>query len=473
MLDLRRAAISQDEERERLFTDRYASLFAWALRLTNGQRDAAEDLVHDAFVQFMLGRTRLEEIENIDGYLRRMLRYMHIARMTRTAQHLHETDLSVADYDSLRLGWSAIEPARRMQALEELHQICLYACSRKESSRAGSVLILRFFHDYLPTEIARILNSSRDCVDQWQRLARREAKLFIDQPGRLRFVDAKKNKEGHSTYLRSDCDLMSELRQVIFDSCCGECLPVEELAGFYSESKVVALTTVKLAHIVSCSRCLDAVNGLVGLPALTHRFSSESCVSKDPPRDPPDGPSGGGTSDLTGRLRRRLQETREHKPQELRISINGFLVGSMNVSGELSELTLNLTPDQPVEFVELSSEQGVQLLFLSINPMGVQREQWAWIELSAGRSLETCFRNQNGPTLEVVYRDPESELAHCHRGIAVLRQFVLTPFCCTRFRQLSACAHEPAIQVWQSDQSHARGFESRPFPRKPEKPISQ
>ena len=232
MLDQRRVAAQPDEKRELLFTERYESLLAWAMRLTNQQRETAEDLVQDAFVQFVLGRTRLEEIENIDGYLRRMLRYMYLAKITRSAQHLHETALSVADYDSLRLGWSAIEPARRMQAFEELHQICLYACSRKESSRAGSVLILRFFHDYLPTEIARVLNSSRDCVDQWQRLARREAKLFINQPGRLRFVDAKQNKERQSTYLRSDCDLMPELRQMIFNSCRGECLPLEELAGF-------------------------------------------------------------------------------------------------------------------------------------------------------------------------------------------------------------------------------------------------
>ncbi len=170
MLDQRRVAAQPDEKREQLFTERYESLLAWAMRLTNQQRDAAEDLVQDAFVQFMLGRTRLEEIENIDGYLRRMLRYMHVSRMSRSAQHLHETALSVADYDSCRLGWTAIEPPRRMQASEELHQICAYACSRKESSRAGSVLILRFFHEYFPTEIAGVLNSSRHCVDQWQRL---------------------------------------------------------------------------------------------------------------------------------------------------------------------------------------------------------------------------------------------------------------------------------------------------------------
>src|ERR1700741_83990 len=225
MLDQRRVAAQPDEQRERLFTERYESLLAWAIGLTNHQREAAEDLVQDAFVQLVLGRTRLEEIENIDGYLRRMLRYMYVSRLSRSAQHLHEAALSVADYDSGRLGWTAIEPPRRLQAFEELHQICTYASSRKKSSRAGSVLILRFFHEYFPTEIAAVLNTSRHCIDQWQGLARREAKLFTSEPRRLRFVDTRTSTDRPQIrYLKSDCDLMLELRQMIFNSCQGDCL---------------------------------------------------------------------------------------------------------------------------------------------------------------------------------------------------------------------------------------------------------
>src|ERR1044071_4220447 len=235
MLDQRRVAAQPDEKRERFFTERYEGLFAWAMGLTNQQREAAEDLVQDAFVQFMLGRTRLEEIENIDGYLRRMLRYMHLSRLSRSAQHLHEAALSVADYDSCQLGWTAIEPPRRMQAFEELHQICTYACARKESSRAGSVLILRFFHDYFPTEIAAVLNSSRHCVDQWQRLARREAKVSIDEPSRMRFVHATPpSTRPQIKYLKSDCDLMLELRQMIFNSRAGDCLAQSDLEEIYT-----------------------------------------------------------------------------------------------------------------------------------------------------------------------------------------------------------------------------------------------
>ncbi|HEX7330623.1 MAG TPA: sigma-70 family RNA polymerase sigma factor [Pyrinomonadaceae bacterium] len=408
MLDQRRVAAQPDEKREQLFTERYASLLAWAIRLTNQQRDVAEDLVQDAFVQFVLGRTRLEEIENIDGYLRRMLRYMHLSRLSRSAQHLQEAALSVADYDSCRLGWTAIEPPRRMQAFEELHQICSYACARKESSRAGSVLILRFFHEYFPTEIAAVLNSSRHCVDQWQGLARREVKLFMNEPGRLRFVNAATPVDRKQIrYLRSDCDLMLELRQMIFNSRQGDCLSPAELEEIYAGGNADALTTAKLAHIVSCSGCLDAVNELLGLPLLAQRYRSEPSDPEEPPSDVSGGgSSGGGTGDLTQKFERRLRETHEHKPQELRIAINGFLVSSLKVSSDLSELDLNLTQGDPVEFVEVSSEQGVQMLFFSIDPLGPQREQWAYVQLSEGRTLEACLQNETGPTLCVVYKDP-------------------------------------------------------------------
>ncbi len=414
MLDQRRVAAQPDEKRERLFTERYEDLLAWALRLTNQQRESAEDLVQDAFVQFMLGRTKLEEIENIDGYLRRMLRYMHVARMSRLAQLPDEETLSVADYDTCWLGWTAIEPPRRVQASEELHQICTYACSRKESSKAGSVLILRFFLDYFPTEIAQILNSSRGSVDELQRHARREAKLFMNEPRRLRFVNAKKAAGRQQIkYLKSDCDLMLGLRRMIFDSCTGECLLQQELEEIYGNGNGDALTTAKLAHIVSCPQCLDAVNNLLGLPLLSERYRSE------PAKEPPPGAGGGGASgggashggDLTRKFGRRLRETHEHKPHELRITVNGFCVSSLKVGSELSELNLNLTPDEPIEFVEVCSEQGVQLLFFSVNPIGPQPEQWAWIELSEGRSLEARFRNESGPSLHVVYKDSVTEKA--------------------------------------------------------------
>ncbi len=411
MLDQRRVAAQTEENRdhafrEQLFTERYANLRIWAIHLTNHE-SAADDLVQDAFVQWMLGRTRLEEIENIDGYLRNMLRNMHFARTSRAAQRLQETTLSIADYDSGLLGWTAIEPPRRLQASEDLHQICAFACFRKESSKAGSVLILRFFHNYFPTEIVSVLNSSRNCVDQWQRVARREAKMFMNRPGGLRFVNGGAPSRPSVRYLKSDCDLMFDLRQLIFSSCRGECLSQKELHEAYAGGNEEALTTAKLAHLVSCAKCLDMANELLGLPLLAERYRSDSTERPEPPNDANGGgASGGGPTELRRKLAQRLRETHEHKPQELRIAVNGLLVSSLKVNAELSELDLNLAPEDPIEFVEIFSEQGIQLLFFSINSTGPRYEQWARIELSEGRLLEATYEDESGPSLHVVYKDP-------------------------------------------------------------------
>src|SRR6266478_9235099 len=104
MLDSQKLAPRREQKREELFTERYERLLSWALRLTNQHRASAEDLVQDAFIQFTRGRTSLDAIENIDGYLRRMLKYMHLARLTRHTQQLSDSAVSIADYDSFNLG---------------------------------------------------------------------------------------------------------------------------------------------------------------------------------------------------------------------------------------------------------------------------------------------------------------------------------------------------------------------------------
>jgi len=408
MLDHRCTAAQTELSREQLFAERYQALLAFAMHLTRQQRDSAEDLVQDAFVQFTLARTQLEEIENINAYLRRLMRNMYISKVTRSAQRLHDTTLSIADYDTLRAGWTTIEPSRRMQAAEQLHQICTYACFRKQSSRAGSVLILRYFLDYLPTEIAGVISSSRHCVDQWQRLARREVKLFLEEPNRLRFVDAKTVRaRAWTRYPASDCDLMFALRGIIFDSRQGPCLSKDELAEIYAGAKAESLSTTELAHIVSCPKCLDIVNALLGLPLLAERYAAQDCGRNEPPPDD-DGGGGSGTplSPLPLRLQRQVHEIREHKPSELRIVVNGALLSSLRVSSDLSEFDLSLLAEEPVEFIEVLSEQDKQLLFLSINGAARKAEQWAEIDLSEGRTLEVCLRLDDGPRLHVVYADP-------------------------------------------------------------------
>jgi len=57
-----------------------------------------------------------------------------------------------------------------------------YACTRKETSKAGSVLILRFFHGYYPSEITKVIRGTRHAVDLRLRNACAEAKATLANP---------------------------------------------------------------------------------------------------------------------------------------------------------------------------------------------------------------------------------------------------------------------------------------------------
>ena len=148
------------ERHEDVFLARYGRLRAWALRLTEGDAGRAEDLVHDAFVQFTFTRPDLGRVHNLDGYLYRMLRNLNVSQMRR-ARRRREDAPAVVEYDSAEFGLRATDPRELVRVQDDLRQVCRYACLRKETSKAGSVLILRFIHGYYPTEIARLMRSSR------------------------------------------------------------------------------------------------------------------------------------------------------------------------------------------------------------------------------------------------------------------------------------------------------------------------
>jgi RNA polymerase sigma factor (sigma-70 family) len=270
MLDELRVVTEVGKTREELFLERYDRLFSWAMGMTNQHRASAEDLVQDAFIQFTRSRTSVSTIANVDGYLRRMLHYMNLARISWHTERMS----SIADYDSFNVGWITIDPNRRIQAREQLIEICRYACMRKQTSRAGGVLILRFFYDYMPSEIAKLLCRTQHCVVEWQRLARSEVRLYLDDPRRFKFVDSQGCYAKMSTnFWCNDGDLISELWRMIFNSRQGNCISAEQLRQIYECGATAMLTTANFAHIVSCCTCLDRINEMLQLPLLTARFS--------------------------------------------------------------------------------------------------------------------------------------------------------------------------------------------------------
>ncbi|MBO0798905.1 MAG: hypothetical protein J2P31_08775, partial [Blastocatellia bacterium] len=426
--------IEADAHKE-IFLSHYQALFRHALRLTDGSRPRAEDLLHDAFIQFVLQSPDLNSIDNLDGYLYRLLLNLFRAQKRKAAQ-MQDISLNIADYDSIRLGLNAIDAQARWQAQEDLIQICHYACVRKETSRAGSILILRFFYDYSPSEIAKVTLSPRRAVDDWLRLARREARSYLEDPGRLKFM-ARKQDENHGLRTRpskSSDDILCELLTYIQHSCWNECLPEAQLRAHYQDSKggqvKNTMDCTTLGHIVSCTCCLDRVNQLLGLPSLSARQVIDNVNSdSDGPDDSDNGGTGGaGTGGEPGkafidRCCEGLRQIVEHRPEELHISANGVHIGALKVNSELSELQFSIQDQSPVEFIEVFSERGMRLILFSLEYGDCALvEQRARIELSEERTLELIFEiGGSSPSLHVSYHDPMfQEVNHREAGADVV-----------------------------------------------------
>ncbi len=399
--------------------ERYKGLHAWALQMTANDQALAEDLLHDLFILFTLSQPDLRRIENLDNYLYASLRNLHISQLRRTTRARFE-QLSVVEYESARLSLHSVAHGRDLiQAQDELRRICRYACARKQTANAASVLILRFFHGYYPTEIAKVIRRTRDAVDKRLLAARVEAKAFLENSQSLAFIDGPSQSATPEVFparfARTPGDFLLELQETIFQTRPGECLDLEQLKHLYDANRQAPIARKHLAHIVGCPTCLDAVNALLGLPLLTERYPTDT-MDKDKKKGggPPDdgGQGDKGADSIRKSLKeweREAREAFEHKPQELCVSVNGYLLGSQLIGAELSELTLNVTADERISFCEVFSEQGIRLMMMNVEelPPNGPGELHQRIELSEARSLESSLLFSNPfPTLHVSYHDP-------------------------------------------------------------------
>jgi RNA polymerase sigma factor (sigma-70 family) len=396
---------------EDLFLEQYDRLHTWALQLTDGDRELAEDLLHDLFIQLMLSRPAIDRIENLRGYLYTMLRNLHLAQQRRAIRNRLQ-QLSIIEYDSAETGLRTVDLRDQIQAQDELRHLCQYACARKETAKLASVLILRFFHGYYPEEIGQVARSPRQAIDKWLRLARNEAKASLANPDTLRFIrETPVAKASPARYARKPDDFLAELRQMIFRACRGDCPPGERLRELYQGDDTAPIACEQLAHFVSCQECLDMINRLLGLPNLVER-----CATDMAGRDTRNkGGRGGGTTDggvprkLLGQWRRRARETFEHKPQELCVSVNGHTLGSQLVNSERSELNLTVDIAEQIHFIEVFSEQKIRLLLLDVAPPPPEGpgEQNLQLRLSDRRMLVLSLRfTSPRPTINIIYHDP-------------------------------------------------------------------
>src|SRR5260370_4777289 len=107
------------------FIERYERLRGWALQLTEQDHERAEDLLHDAFIQFTLSQPDLRSINDRDSYLFVCLRNLHLSQMRRATRSANR-ELSTVEYDSAELGLWAARPRDQVKTQDALRMVRHY-----------------------------------------------------------------------------------------------------------------------------------------------------------------------------------------------------------------------------------------------------------------------------------------------------------------------------------------------------------
>ncbi len=385
---------------QEVFLQRYSWLLLQAQRLTGHDRELSEDLVQEAFVHFVLRAPDLEAIEHLDAYLYVMIRNLHLSHLRRAGRQ-RACSLSAFDPDGMPDLPLAPNVQVDLAASEDLWRVCEWACRRKESAKSGSVLLFRFVHGYDPREIALLMRSPVRAVDDCLRLARREAAL------ELREAAAPVSRSFQA--MPPHGDMIQALRARVFAARQTPCLERAALCRLYQDPEGGSVSSGVLAHLVSCASCLEAVTELLELRPVSHRDPRDMLGPHDRGPRGSGGVSPGPGHDLRSRLRRRLQGVIGHRPSELRVAVNGFVVGAQRVTSELSEQSIAVNIAEPIAFVEVFGDDDVRLLYCDVTtPPAGEATQSARVSLSDGRSLLVALDFAGPwPTLQVTYLDPE------------------------------------------------------------------
>lgn len=339
-----------------VFEHRYGDILRWALQLTDFDRSAAEELVHDAYVDLAMGATDLQRTSNLDGYLYRVLRNLNASRIKRAWKHEHDA-LDVLEFDSIHIRLRMGKGIDQIDLQDRLIQLCSYLCSRKEVFRPASVLLLRFFRGFYPEEIGRFAGIESAAVRKQIERARSDAKGFLERPDKTAATAAPHLAIGtpdarHAVEVES---FVSKLAAIIRMSCAGPCFTVREIGECYGVLNARPLEAARLSHLVSCDICLRAVCKFLSMNPPDDRLPFDS-VGQD--RD--------AARKVLKTAERTIEELHNHEPSSLVLAINGDDIYECNVGPGKIWHTVTVPPGTALEFVEIFSHVGLRLLRMDV-----------------------------------------------------------------------------------------------------------
>ncbi len=407
--------MEQAADREKVFLDHYEWLLRRALQLSHGAQSAAEDLVHDCYVRFIQAATdiQLDDQNRLRGYLYRTLQRLAKSNYESGGRDAFQS-LQPVDYDSMEFALASVDRSRLLYIRSDLARICEYCCLRRKTSRAGSVLIFRFFLNYYPSEIVQLLKASSAAVYKLTETGRLEAKAFLTRPESLHFLGS--NNRPATPFSRrhlpeSPSALFAELSRRIFAEPEGPCFAPARLELLYASNSKEQLTTHEVAHLASCKACLERANRLLRLLGHPLRFSDDFNDPND--GKPPKSSSRSKQEPLT-KMRKKARDIHEHRPKRLELVVDGEVHSAQQITSATSRFQIKLNSASLPSFIEVRSEQKLRLLCLDVENYDVLESSQLQAEatLSDNRALALELNFGGGaPIVDVSYYDPLLEAA--------------------------------------------------------------
>lgn len=406
-----RAPFSKPRSHEDLFLEQYGWLVKRAIQITQGRREEADDLVQDLYIQLIHSRPDLDfgDEERVRGYLFNMMRNLSVSNARRAGRDAL-SNLLVVDYESAEFALASVDRSKLVQVRSALSRVCEYTCSRMSTSRSASVLALRYFLGYYPSEIVRILQTTPVAVDKLLQAARLEARVFLERPGTLRILGQEIPLNPISTILLPEAPvaLFAKLRARIFANAKGDCLTELSVHERYAQDGQGPGTS-ELAHITSCVSCLNLVSHTLGMASLSERFPSDKDDRQDGGTQPPASSDGAPDTLL---FKKRDREIYEHAPTKLQFAVDGEIRVAHRIAAARNELQVKLDPLAIPAFLEVISEQGVRLVYLQVeeSQLAELKPCMARAEFSNGRFVELKLSFASGELVATAfYYDPLKE----------------------------------------------------------------
>ena len=413
-----------------LYSDKYAWLMRWALHFCNKDRSAAEDLVQDVFMQMLVSWPAFQTAQEPEKLLYTYLKYSFLLKCRKDRRYSFQT-LSAIDFESLHLSLRRETFAHALDLQDGLRRIVNYLNWRKQQAKAASVLLLRFIHGYFPSEIMQIAILNRRSVDNGLAQAREESKSYLADPNKVQVI----YRGAPPAILSSQSVLAPEsfviaLRNAVFDSRYGECVPEAILHKRYLGPSPRAIECDLLAHIVSCRHCLNLVSRWCKLPSIENRIPEEAWGFAPKEKRPADSartltslkrqfskPASGTCSARNNEQalfsmhggEQRFRVAHEHRPKALSIAVDGQMIAARDISSANSQLNIELTTSPPRELIEVISEQELPLLTVPVLFGPGEGPQCFECEsvLANGQRVHLVVRFlARGVLLEVDYFDP-------------------------------------------------------------------